>query len=71
MAEFFLRLDNQDADTLETAMLLNSLSSVLHQCFLIMLVFLAIFIILLILHNKKNAPHSIRKHSHKHHGRRL
>ena len=66
MAEFILRIDNQDADALETTMLFNSLSSVLHQCFLIMLVFLAMFILFFILHNKKNAPNSTRKHSRKH-----
>ena len=56
MAEFILRLGNQEANTVETAMLFYSFSSVLQQCFLIMLV-------LLKLHNKKNAPNSKRKHS--------
>ena len=57
MAEFILRLGNQEANTLETAMLFYSFSSVLHQCFLIMLV-------LLKLHNKReNAPTHKKKHS--------
>ena len=62
MVELILRIGNEEADTLETAMLLNSLSSVLQWCFFIVLIIFKVIKYI----KKENAPTHNKTHSRKH-----
>ena len=61
MAELSLKIGNEEADTLETAMLMYSFSSVLQWCFFVLIVVLLIIKSI----KKENAPHP-KNHSQKH-----
>ena len=62
MAELRLSLGNADADTLETALLFSSFSSVLQWIFFI-IVAIIILLILVKCEKKKNANSDKNKHS--------
>ena len=62
MVELILRVGNEEADALETAMLLNSFSSVLQWCFFVLIIIYKIIKYI----KKENAPLRNKTHSQKH-----